>query len=216
MKANNKIKENPRFNYQANFGKNNPLLINISLYEAAMDEFSSKDYQRASLNDILKKSQMPKSSFYYQFGDKLGLYLAVMDIIGDKKMAFFKERMANIDKDADFFTVVRHLTKETMDFMFIDPRLYHFSNLMMETDHEMIKVIMKYFPYDIQGSFGPLLMKAYEEKQINNKYPLPFVSRLLTVIMSNIDKMIDEKTTPDMAYKTMTMVFDVLENGIKE
>ena len=31
-----------------------------------------------------------------------------------------------------------------------------------------------------------------------------------------IDKMIDEKTTPDMAYKTMTMVFDVLENGIKE
>ncbi len=216
MKTNNKIKENPRFNYQANFGKNNPLLTNISLYEAALDEFSSKDYQRASLNDILKKAQMPKSSFYYQFGDKLGLYLAVMDIIGDKKMAFFKERMANIDNDADFFTIVRQLTKETMDFMFIDLRLYHFSNLMMETDHEMIKVIMKYFPYDIQGSFGPLLMKAYEEGQISNKYPLEFVSRLLTVIMSNIDKMIDEKTTPDMAYKTMTMVFDVLENGIKE
>ena len=211
-----KIKENLRFNYQSNFGKNNPLLTNTALYDAALNEFVKSNYQNASLNHILKNAKMPKSSFYYQYGDKLGLYLTMMDVIVQRKLTFFNERVANVDMTADFFTVLRQLSKETMDFMFLDKRMYQFSNMIMYEDHELLKVMIKYFPYDIKSSFGPLLEKAYTEKQIDQKYPLEFVNRVLSVVLSSFDKLIDEKTTPEESYKVLTLVFDILENGIKE
>ena len=117
---------------------------------------------------------------------------------------------------ADFFTLLRQLSKETMDFMFLDKRMYQFSNMIMYEDHELLKVMIKYFPYDIKSSFGPLLEKAYTEKQIDQKYPLEFVNRVLAVVLSSFDKLIDEKTTPEESYKVLTLVFDILENGIKE
>ncbi|MDD2592016.1 MAG: TetR/AcrR family transcriptional regulator [Erysipelotrichaceae bacterium] len=212
----NKIKESSRFNYKSNFGENNPLLTNTKLFDLALDEFVTNDFQHASLNDILKKADIAKSSFYYQYGDKLGLYLAMMDVIIQKKLKFFNERMNNVDLKADFFTVIRQLSKETMDFMFMDKRLYHFSNQMMYQDKELLAVVIKYFPYDVNASFKPLLERAFKEKLINQKYPIELVGRVLQVLLSNIDKLLDEHATAEKAYQTLNLVFDVLEKGIKE
>lgn len=216
MRMTNKIKESSRFNYKSNFGENNPLLTNTKLFDLALDEFVTNDFQHASLNDILKKADIAKSSFYYQYGDKLGLYLAMMDVIIQKKLKFFNERMNNVDLKADFFTVIRQLSKETMDFMFMDKRLYHFSNQMMYQDKELLAVVIKYFPYDVNASFKPLLERAFKEKLINQKYPIEFVGRVLQVLLSNIDKLLDEHATAEKAYQTLNLVFDVLEKGIKE
>lgn len=67
------------FNYRALIGEDNPLLRYPELREAAIDEFSQRRYGDASLNDILKKAGMSKGSFYHHFGDKFGLYVAMMD-----------------------------------------------------------------------------------------------------------------------------------------
>ena len=216
MKAiNSKIKENPRFNYQVNFGKENPLYRNMALYEAGVDEFSQKEYEYASLNDILKNSGLAKSTFYYQFGDKLGLYLAIMDIIYQKKIAFYQSRIKDVKQDDDFFRTIKSISKDMMDFMFVDKRLYYFSNKTLSADRELMNIIIKYFKYDPNLLFGNLIETAQKNNQISTKYSTEFVTNLLKLLFTNIDQLVNQKTT-DEAYASLNLVFEVLENGIKE
>ena len=81
------------FDYHSLMGDGNPLLRYPQLQEAAIDEFSMKKFEEASLNDILKNSGMSKGSLYHHFGDKFGLYLAMVDIIVKKKLSYFYPAM---------------------------------------------------------------------------------------------------------------------------
>lgn len=51
------------------------LLTREKLLAAAMDEFSSKGYGGASVNDICKSSGVPKGNLYHNFSSKEALYL---------------------------------------------------------------------------------------------------------------------------------------------
>lgn len=55
------------FDYNVLIGEDNPLLRYPQLQEAAINEFSMKKYEDASLNDILKNAGMSKGSFYHHF-----------------------------------------------------------------------------------------------------------------------------------------------------
>ena len=120
------------FNYQAPIGEGNPLLRYPELKEAAVDEFALKRYEDASLNDILRKAGMSKGSFYHHFGDKFGLYLAMIDIIAQKKLSFFYPLMERQLDTNDFFGTLKALMRATAEFMLVDERLHHLSNRLME------------------------------------------------------------------------------------
>lgn len=49
--------------------------ISEKLLAAAMEEFSSKGYDGASVNDICKSSGVPKGNLYHNFSSKEALYL---------------------------------------------------------------------------------------------------------------------------------------------
>lgn len=55
------------------------LKSNPALYEATLDCFSSRSFESASLNDILKASGFNKGRFYYRYPDKKSLYFALLD-----------------------------------------------------------------------------------------------------------------------------------------
>lgn len=55
------------------------LKSNPALFEATLDCFSSRSFESASLNDILRASGVNKGSFYYRFPDKRTLYFALLD-----------------------------------------------------------------------------------------------------------------------------------------
>ncbi len=50
-----------------------------TLFEAAAEEFAAKGFDRASLNRILEKSGMSKSSLYYYFDDKGDLFATLLE-----------------------------------------------------------------------------------------------------------------------------------------
>jgi len=209
------IKRNAKFNYRAILGDNNPLKKYPQLYEAAVDEFSRKDYEEASLNDILRNANMSKSSLYHHFGDKFGLYLATLDIIYKKKIDYFTPILKERQPDGDFFNTMRNLSRDTMEFMFRDERLYHFSNMTLRSGQELMDLIHEYFPYDFQGSFGGLIEASIKSGQISSRYSPDFLAGLIGIIFSNFDKLLDTSNS-EAAMESLELVFEVLENGIKE
>ncbi len=59
------------------------------LVEAAVGEFTSSGYELASLNRIIERCQMSKSSFYYVLSSKAELYeFVVGDLLADVKTEF--------------------------------------------------------------------------------------------------------------------------------
>lgn len=64
---------------------------------AALDEFSSASYDTASINQICKKSNIAKGSFYQYFTDKMDLYVYIMTLAIEKKIKFFSSVLTEFD-----------------------------------------------------------------------------------------------------------------------
>ena len=59
------------------------------IISSAVDEFSKAGYNTASINQICKKSNIAKGSFYQYFKDKLDLYVYIMTLAIKEKVNFF-------------------------------------------------------------------------------------------------------------------------------
>ncbi len=68
---------------------------NEALFEAALDEFSSKPFKLASTNEIIKISDYNKGSFYYRFKTKYEIYFALIDYVYTTQISLFNS--LNID-----------------------------------------------------------------------------------------------------------------------
>jgi TetR/AcrR family transcriptional regulator len=195
-------------------GGGNPLLRYTRLREAAIDEFSMKKYEDASLNDILKNSGMSKGSLYHHFGDKFGLYLAMMDIIVKRKISYFYPVMRRkADSNSDFFSSLKEIMKSTMDFMLADERLHHLFNRVMEESEEFRTRLYDFFPYDYTRYFSDYICQAVKSGQIDSRYPPEFVAKILEIMFSNIHKLIFTGD-PDELINTANQVVDMIQYGI--
>ncbi len=53
------------------------------LLQAAMDVFAAKGYHGANVDDIVAASQTSKGAFYHYFPSKQGIFLTLMDVLGE-------------------------------------------------------------------------------------------------------------------------------------
>jgi TetR/AcrR family transcriptional regulator len=204
-----------RFNYKILLGENNPLLRYPQLQEAAINEFSIKNYEDASLNDILKNSGMSKGSLYHHFGDKYGLYLAMIDIIIKKKLSYFYPVMRQkVGNSNDFFSSLKEIIKSTMDFMLADERMHHLFNRVMEESDEFRSRLYAFFPYDYSKNFSDYICQAVKSGQIDSRYPPEMVSRIIEILLSNLHKLISGGD-PDELISTVNQVVDIIQYGIR-
>lgn len=58
------------------------------IISAAIHEFSIANYNTASINQICKKTNIAKGSFYQYFADKLDLYVYIMTLGIEEKIKF--------------------------------------------------------------------------------------------------------------------------------
>ncbi len=203
------------FNYRELLGPENPLLRFPLLYDAAVDEFSQKKFAEASLNDILRKAEMSKGSLYHHFGDKFGLYLAVMDRIAVKKLEFFQPLIQKGVDVADFFATILSIARETMAFMFQDERMYHLTNRLLEEGPEWISKLIEYFHYDFTSGFGALVDAAAASGQIDSRYPPELVTKVLEILLTNLHKLTPGKT-PEEAVQLLEQTMGIMQYGLNK
>lgn len=63
------------------------------LFDSAAEEFSERGYEAASLNQILERSGMSKSSLYYYFDDKADLFSSLVE----RSVAFLWKEIGGFD-----------------------------------------------------------------------------------------------------------------------
>lgn len=199
--------------YSSLRGSGNPLLKFPSLYDAALNEFSSSTYDDASLNEIIRNSGISKGSVYHHFGDKFGLLLCLLDLLITKKTAFFIPLLSKQDPTAGIFETLRGISHATMDYMFEQPLNYKLSLRLLEYDQKLMNKISEYFSFDFNKGFGGLVQNAVRSGQIRSDLPEDFIIKLIELLFSNIHNMMTGKE-PEEVHIAIDRVMDVLENGI--
>ncbi|TYQ17773.1 UNVERIFIED_CONTAM: TetR family transcriptional regulator [Acetivibrio alkalicellulosi] len=201
--------------YHALLGEGNPLLRYPHLYEAALNEFSQKNYEDASLNDILKNAGMSKGSLYHNFGDKFGLYLTLMDILFKRKINFFTPILVQLQNSGDFFGTIKHIIRATVEFMLKDERLHKLSSQFI-MDNSFKNTVMKFFPYDLSLSFSPLITSAIESGQIDSRYSPYFIENLFGILISNYTDFIPKNCSKEDVLSTIDQLIDCMQFGISK
>jgi TetR/AcrR family transcriptional regulator len=201
------------FDYHALLGEKNPLLQFPKLKEAAIDEFSRKSFAEASLNEILKTAGMSKGSLYHHFGDKFGLYLAMLDLIVEKKLSYFYPLLQDGLDTSDFFDLLQKTMKATMDFMVADPRMHHLSNRLLEESVEFRNRLLSFYTPDYFQTFAAYVRQAVESGQIDSRYPPEFVAQVVEIMLSSVHKLV-RTGEPEELLETAAQVVDFIKYGI--
>lgn len=99
--------------------KTQALLENPALFSATLQEFADKPYGLASTNEIIKKSNYNKGSFYYRFDNKQDLFVALMDYLLVIQIDIYNQRRNKSSSSEDLenllfdmFSNLYHLYKE--------------------------------------------------------------------------------------------------------
>ena len=201
------------FDIAALTGENNPLDRFPQLYEAALDEFSARSWREASLNDILRQSGVSKGSLYHHFGDKFGLYVALMDNIAQRNWNFFMPRLRELGEGGDFFGFVKALSREMMAFMYQDPRIYSLNSRLISEDPALVRRQTDCFPQQKEGMLKALAESALLTGQIDPRFSAEFVTKALDILFSSLHLLRDMNSSRD-AFGQLELTLDMMQHGL--
>ena len=93
----------------------------------ALKEFSDHDYESASMNSIIKSSDVTKGGFYRYFESKRELYDFLIEHASEKKLAFMKNSV--IPDNGDFFEQLRSMM---YSYLFFDLTFPDFGKFLLK------------------------------------------------------------------------------------
>ena len=86
-----------------------------ALIKIAIDEFSTLDYNSASISRIVRETGIAKGSFYQYFQDKKDLYLYLLNLVSEAKLALLQQTPAPKAK-MDFYEYLSWLFDMSIHF----------------------------------------------------------------------------------------------------
>jgi len=148
------------------------LLENKELFNAVVDEFACKTYVDASINEIIKRANYNKGSFYYRFDSKQDLFFALMDHIIVEQISLFKEKNYSISRMNKIEDTLFELYSNLISFHAYNKKFYNIITKYLG-DPETNKMIT-------ENCAGPLINRFLVH--LNRFSSLPHFENLLMVV----------------------------------
>jgi AcrR family transcriptional regulator len=173
------------------------------LITAALDEFIDKNYEKASLNTIIKNASLSKGVFYYYFKNKEALYLALLEDATNKKWQYIKEHTSNQDYSSlNIFDQFLYQTEISIEFANEYPKYHQLGSMLLKEKGNPIYTIAS----DHIGGSGieileKMIKEAYDKGDINNTYPIDFTVQLLIHLFSEFDNIFIFDDSDDLQKK---------------
>lgn len=191
-----------------------------ALINAALNEFSDKKFDEASLNTILANASVTKGAFYYSFEDKLDLYTQILKEISEQKAIYFKEK-SGTDKfiqpdDATIFDFIKSLTRLGLGFMSEFPEYYKFGIRFTEEKVEFRNKVIGSEKLDAASYLAPMVKKALKNGDIDPMFSPEFAEQVINYMMTHYIDIIGYDPSVDIE-KTSEQIrtfFTFLERGL--
>jgi len=157
------------------------------LIDAAMNEFSDKGYENASLNNILKEAGISKGTFYYHFENKEDLYMYMIGVLIDQKKNFFAQNISPEDFGKDLFTLLKVMIKTGLKFAKTNPSISKFSeNFLKGTEREIFDKTLGKYSLEQDKLFASLVEAAYSRGELREDIPREFVKNMIGYLFTHL------------------------------
>lgn len=203
-----------RFVRPSKRAEGNPLLHMDELYEAALDEFSEKSYDEASLNSIIKTAGLNKGRFYYWFSDKMDLYICMIDRVSRSKFEHFEAEKLEHEFPEDFFEQVALLARAGLEYALREPRYYKLWRRLLAESNAVKDAVSTAFPDRGEDNMGALVEAAYSKGQFKEGFAPRFIRTVIDVLLRNADSMIQADMSDDEIIETVDDLIKMLKGGI--
>ncbi len=164
--------------------------------EAALEEFTRKDYEKASLNTIIKNAGISKGTFYYHFKDKEALYIFVLKIGVDAKWQYIGEASEEHSVDLenlDIFDKFLYQAKLGLGFAQMYPKYNRLSQMFSKEKHNPIyQIAMSALGDTTENVLGKIIEEAVNNGELNEAFDQMFVLKVLSHLFMSFDQIFDD------------------------
>ena len=181
----------------------------------AMEEFTAKGYSGISLNDILRKANVSKGSFYYHFSGKESLYSALVGKVIEEKWKHMKKLGLTEPGDDGLFQLLRTQIRAALAFTRERPEYEKFSESVLKEKHQEIRDrVFKKFKLDNRDRLLHLVRRAVEKGEIRDDIAPEQINHILIFFLQNMAEISAQVSIADFE-GTADWLLDFLENGLK-
>lgn len=187
---------------------------NEALYKTAVSEFVAAGYEQASINTILKKAGMSKGQFYYHFKNKEDLYLALTDIMIERKKAFMTSVMKLEDWQQDIFSIFKTQLEHGLQFAQLYPEINAFSDsFLKEKGNPIYETAMTRHNFENNDAINNMIAAAYEKGEFREELPLSFVQKTIGYLFTHVQDFTDLTNAKD-AQEQLNYLVDFMRKGL--
>ncbi len=168
------------------------------LIHASIEEFAQHGYDGASLNRILEAAGMSKGQMYHHFTGKQDLFLSLVDWSIGEKGRWLAQNLHLVD-GLDFFDLIRANVIASLEFTRERPEIDRLSRaLLAERGRPIFEAATKRAGFGANGSLGALIAQHYRSGAFQDARSLPFLQRLLPLLLDNLPNLLDLTEPTDL------------------
>ena len=187
-----------------------------ALLSAALDEFSSKSFEDASVNTIIRDARISKGSFYYRFKTKYDLYFRLLETGVQKKWEYI--RANELDESAgDIFDRILLQARIGIEFARAAPR-YHRLGAMFsrEKGTSVYYRALKDLGQQDESGLEQTIRNAVSAGEIRDGFSDEFLQKLVPHLLTIFDEVFFVREEPDLSrsYKLLEQYVIFLRRGL--
>ena len=201
------------------------------LLKAALDEFTKKSYENASLNKIIKNAGISKGTFYYHFQDKQTLYIFLLESAYETKLEFINKHMEELAEDfkgKNIFERFKLHAQIEIEFAIAFPEYLKLSMMFMKEkkNKENKKIFERVNSIRVNTTevwLEEMITEAIKEGNFNNRFSKDFIMKIISYLLFNITEImhwkrfdIDEDYALEKIGDDFNNLIDFLKYGLSK
>ena len=170
------------------------------LFVAALEEFTQKPYEEASLNTILKNAGVSKGVFYYHFADKQALYLYLLQKATKEKWAFITQQSAaGTATAATLFEQFRVQARFGLQFAQQHPQYHKLGRMLAkEAGNPIYEIAKQQLQPGGEEQLAKLVDAALAKGELRPGYTRAFLIQLFSFLFSGFDEVFGADAAADL------------------
>jgi TetR/AcrR family transcriptional regulator len=189
------------------------------LIEAAFDEFTSRSYDNASLNSIIKNAGISKGTFYYHFQDKQALYLFLNETVNKVKWDFMNNYMKKHTEnfgEKDIFERFKLLGQIGIEFNDAFPKYGKLGAMFTkEKGSKIYEHVMSVLGSNEEVLLEEIIKQGIKDGDFNNRFSDEFIVKIIKYISLNYDEIfINEDCDLESMLKEFSDCVDFVKYGL--
>lgn len=186
------------------------------ILNAAMEEFASNSFEKATIDNIVKKAGIPKGSFYQYFSNKEDVYKFLFKSLGSKKYEYLEMYLSRLN-EISFSEFIREFYLAGIDYTFQNSEYVGLSErFLYNCSKELREDILELMIPDSNALFEKVLKYYMTKGELKENLNISLTAEMLTTLTIYFSKHLKTRLrSKEYIMDTIEEMINIIENGIK-